>query len=325
MQFIDMSAPGDADVMFVNTGEKPSLKSGEVLIRVSAAGVNRPDVIQRKGAYPPPVDASPILGLEVAGVIEACAAGVNGWQVGDKVCALTNGGGYAEYVAVPAGQCLPVPAGFSMVEAAALPETCFTVWSNLYDRANLQQGETLLVHGGAGGIGTTAIQLATALGARVLATAGTDEKCRACEALGATRAINYRTENFVDVIKAELPAGVDVILDIVGGSYIQKNIDCAAANGRIVNIAYLQGAKAEVNFMRVMLKRLTLTGSTLRSQPLAEKAAIAAKLKQHVWPLLQRGAFKPLIDQVYPFANVVEAHRKMENNLLIGKLVLQLD
>lgn len=325
MQFVDMREPGTPAVLHISCGEIPALREGEVLIRVAAAGVNRPDIIQRQGNYPPPADASPILGLEVSGEVVAVAEGVATPAVGDRVCALTNGGGYAEYVAVPARQCLPVPVGFSMIEAAALPETCFTVWSNLFDRAHLQSGETLLVHGGAGGIGSTAIQMAAALGVTVFATAGSAEKCQACVELGASRAINYKEEDFVEVIRAESPgAGVDVILDMVGGDYIQRNINCAAQDGRIVNIAFLQGAKAEVNFMRVMLKRLTLTGSTLRSQSADFKADVASALRQHIWPLLEQGLMRPRIDAVFELAEVAFAHQKMESGDLIGKLVLSL-
>jgi NADPH2:quinone reductase len=318
-----MRDPGGPEVLQLATCARPRPKAGEVLIRVAAAGINRPDIIQRQGNYPPPADASPVLGLEVAGIVVEQGEGVQDPALGARVCALANGGGYAEYVAVPAAQCLPVPAGFSWVEAAALPETCFTVWSNLFDRARLQPGETLLVHGGAGGIGSTAIQLAAAMGVTVFATAGSAAKCQACVELGATRAINYREEDFVEVIRAETPeAGADVILDMVGGDYIQRNINCAAQDGRIVNIAFLCGSRAEVNFMRVMLKRLTLTGSTLRSQSNDFKAAIAVALREQAWPLLEQGRVRPRIDATFALAEAATAHRKMESGELIGKLVL---
>lgn len=314
--------PGAAELMHLVTGDTPPIKPDEVLIRVTAAGVNRPDVMQRQGLYPPPEGASPILGLEVAGEVVAVGEQVRRWQLGDSVCALVNGGGYASHVAVAAAQCLPLPAGFTWQQAAALPETLFTVWHNLMQRARLQSGETLLVHGGSSGIGIMAIQLARALGVRVFATAGSDAKCEACAALGA-EAINYRTQDFVSDIKARTEGrGVDVILDMVGGSYIQKNIAVAAKDGRIVSIAFMQGSTAEINFMPLMLKRLTLTGSTLRAQSPAAKALIAQELEAQVWPLLAEGKIRPLIDRVYSFALVVAAHQRMESSEHIGKLVL---
>lgn len=326
MKYIDITEPGGPEVLQLREGPAPEAAAGELLIKVEAAGVNRPDVIQRLGLYPPPPDASPIPGLEVAGTVSAIGAGVEGWAVGDAVCGLANGGGYAEYVAIPAGQCLPIPAGLSMVEAAALPETCFTVWTNVFDRAALTAGETLLVHGGAGGIGTTAIQMAVAMGATVYATAGDVEKCQACQSLGVKRAINYREEDFVEVIKADTnKRGVDVILDMVGGEYLQRNIDVAAQDGRIVNIAFLQGPVAEVNFMPVMLKRLTLSGSTLRPRTAEVKAAIAANLRQHIWPAIEAGKIKPLVDATFPLAQAADAHSKMERGELIGKIVLTID
>ncbi len=326
MKYIDITEPGGPEVLQPAQGDKPSVVAGELLIKVAAAGINRPDVVQRMGLYPPPPGASPIPGLEVSGTVDAMGEGVEGWQVGDQVCGLANGGGYAEYVAIPAGQCLPIPKGLSLVEAAALPETCFTVWSNLFDRAGLKKGETLLVHGGAGGIGTTAIQMAVAMGVTVYATAGDAEKCAACENLGATRAINYREEDFVEVIMTETQMnGVNVILDMVGGDYLQRNINVAAQDGRIVNIAYLQGPKAEVNFLPVMLKRLTLTGSTLRPQTAAVKSAIANNLQQHIWPAIEAGQIKPQVDATFPLADAAEAHRKMESGQLIGKIVLTVD
>ena len=324
MRYVDLPEFGDAGLMRLAESERPAPAAKEVLIRVIAAGVNRPDVIQRQGFYPAPPGASPVLGLEVAGEIAAVGADVSEWQVGDRVCALVNGGGYAEYALAPAAQCLPVPPGLDMVQAAALPETFFTVWSNVFQRCNLQAGETLLVHGGASGIGTTAIQLACAFGARVFATVGSDEKAAACEQLGAELAINYRCDDFYSVLKERLgKRGVDVTLDIVGGEYIEKNIKLAAVEGRIVNIAFLQGSVAEVNFMPMMLKRLTLTGSTLRPQSGSEKAAIAKLLLEKVWPLLEAGKIVPVIAATFGLEQVADAHRLMESNQVIGKIVLR--
>lgn len=325
MRYIDLPEHGAADNMVVAEGEKPVPGRGEVLIRVAAAGVNRPDIVQRAGFYPPPPGASPVLGLEVAGEVVSVGEGVERYTIGDRVCALTNGGGYAEFAAVPERQCLPVPQGLSMVEAAALPETFFTVWSNLFRRANLQRGEVLLVHGGSSGIGTAAIQIAQSLGARVFTTAGSDEKCRACEQLGAERAINYRREDFVDVVREATDGhGADVILDMVGGEYVDRNIQLAARDGRIVNIAFLGGAKVEVNMLPVMLKRLVLTGSTLRPEPAAVKAAIANDLEKRVWPLLAEGRIRPLIAATFALEQVADAHRLMESSSHIGKIVLTL-
>jgi len=323
MKFIDITDFGAADVLKIQEGSRPSAQPGEVLIKVIAAGVNRPDVVQRQGLYPAPPGASPILGLEVSGVIEALGEGVTQWKVGDKICALTNGGAYAEYVTAPAAQCLPIPSGLSMIEAAALPETCFTVWSNLFDRVQLKAGETLLVHGGSSGIGTTAIQMAKAMGIRVFTTAGSDKKCQSCLNLGAEIAINYHDADFVEVIKdATNKKGVDVILDMVGGDYIAKNFKIAALEGRIVNIAYLQGPVAKVNFLPVMLKRLTVTGSTLRPQSADTKAAIANNLKEFIWPLIESIEIKPVIAQCFPLEQATEAHTLMESNKHIGKIVL---
>ena len=326
MQYIDITAPGDADVLQMLEGDKPAPEAGELLIRVAAAGVNRPDIVQRMGLYPPPPGASPILGLEVSGTVEAIGkdAESSQWQVEDRVCGLANGGGYAEYVCVPAAQCLPVPAGLSLEQAAALPETCFTVWSNVFDRAGLQAGESLLVHGGSSGIGTTAIQMARALGARVFTTAGSAEKCQACLDLGAEIAVNYREQDFVgELFVASGAQGVDVILDMVGGDYVDKNIQLAAMDGRIVNIAFLQGSQVQVNMLPVMLKRLTLSGSTLRPQSAAAKAAIARQLRERVWPEIEAGAIAPVIDQVFPLAEAAAAHRLMESSEHIGKIILQ--
>lgn len=322
MQYIAINHAHNRQELCVQYLPKPSPMADQVLIRVCAAGINRPDILQRQGMYPAPADASPILGLEVAGEIVACGEDVSVWSVGDKVCALVNGGGYAEYAVAPAAQCLPIPQGFSYVQAAALPETFFTVWHNLWQRAQLTSGESLLVHGGASGIGTTAIQLAVARGVRVFTTVGSVAKAEACEQLGAI-AINYREQDFVAVIKEQTQGkGVDVILDMVGGSYIQRNFSVAAKDARIVNIAFLQGSKIEVDFMPLMLKRLTLTGSTLRAQSPQIKASIAQQLKQQVWPLLDAQHIKPVIDSVFPFANAAQAHARMESNLHIGKIIL---
>ncbi len=303
----------------------PVPKANEVLIRVHAAGINRPDILQRQGLYPPPADASPILGLEVAGEIVACGEQVQRWQVGDKVCALVNGGGYAEYAVAPAAQCLPIPEPFSFIEAAALPETFFTVWHNLFQRARLQAGESLLIHGGSSGIGTCAIQLANVFGAKVISTAGSVEKCTAITILGAT-AINYHEQDFVAEVKALTAGqGANVILDMVGGDYIQRNFSAAAKDARIVNIAFLNGSKVNIDLMPLMLKRLTLTGSTLRAQPAEAKANIAQELEVQVWPLLTAKKIKPVIDSVFPFAQVVDAHRRMESNQHIGKIILTIN
>lgn len=326
MRYIDLPEHGGPEVMQLAEGDRPEPAAGEVLVRVAAAGVNRPDIVQRMGLYPPPEGASPIMGLEVAGEVAALGEGVGRWQIGDRVCALANGGGYAEYACVPASQCLPVPEGLSLTEAAALPETFFTVWSNVFDRAGLQPGEILLVHGGSSGIGTAAIQIARALGSRVFATAGSDEKCAACEKLGAERAINYKTEDFVGVVREATGGhGADVILDMVGGDYVDRNIQLAARDGRIVNIAFLQGAKVQVNMLPVMVKRLTLTGSTLRPQPAAVKAAIADALESRVWPLLAGGRIRPQMAATFPLAQVADAHRLMESSTHIGKIVLTSD
>lgn len=323
MKFIDIQQPGGPEVLVLREGEAPQPNAGEVRIRVAAAGVNRPDVVQRMGLYPAPPGASPIPGLEVAGEIDLLGDGVSDWKVGDKVCALVNGGGYAEYVCVSAGQCLPVPKGLSMEEAAALPETCFTVWSNVFERAGLKPGEAFLVHGGSSGIGTTAIQMAALWGAQVYTTAGSDEKCQACLQLGALQAVNYREQDFVEVLRAATGGkGIDVTLDMVGGDYIARNIKLAAMDGRIVNIAYLQGAVANVNFMPVMLKRLTVTGSTLRPQTTAVKTAIAKALLNTVWPWIETGQMRVVMAARFPLAQASEAHALMESNAHIGKIVL---
>lgn len=323
MTCIEITAPGAPEVLKPATRPTPQPGPGEILIKVAAAGVNRPDVLQRYGKYPPPPGASDLPGLEVAGRVAALGAGVAGFTVGDKVCALISGGGYAEYCLAPAPQCLPVPGRLSMVEAAAVPETFFTVWTNVFERGRLKAGETFLVHGGASGIGTTAIQLAKAFGARVLATAGTPEKCAACQALGAERAINYKTEDFVAVAK-DLTGGkgVDLTLDMVGGDYVGKNIEMARVEGRIVQIAFLRSPKTEVNLAPLMMKRLTLTGSTLRARSVEEKGAVAAAVRQNVWPLLESGQVKPVIHATFPLADAAGAHRLMEADTHIGKIVL---
>jgi NADPH:quinone reductase len=324
MQAIEISQFGPPEVLKTCERPLPVLKAGEVLIKVHAAGINRPDVLQRTGNYPVPPGASDLPGLEVAGEIVDGDLSGSALKLGDMVCALVQGGGYAEYCAAPAAQCLPIPRGWSAVEAASLPETFFTVWSNVFDRCHLAAGETLLVQGGTSGIGVSAIQIATALGHRVFATAGSDEKCRACEELGAERGINYRTEDFTEVIKALTDGkGVDVILDMVGGDYVPREVSCLADDGRLGLIALLGGAKASVNLGQVLLRRLTITGSTLRPRPVEFKAAIAARLLQQVWPLLESGKIKPVIHQVFPLDQAAEAHRLMESSTHIGKIVLQ--
>ena len=303
----------------------PTPGPGEVLIRVHAAGVNRPDLLQLAGHYPPPEGASDILGLECAGEIVELGKGVAGWAVGDRVCALLTGGGYAEYATAPAGQCLPIPRGLSPVEAASLPETFFTVWSNLFDRAGLQRGESLLVHGGTSGIGVAAIQIASHMDVRVMATAGSGEKCQACRDLGAALAVNYKEDDFVPLArKFGGGKGVDVILDMVGGDYVARNINALAPDGRLVNIAFLKGSKVELDLMGVMLKRLTLTGSTLRARDPAFKAAIARALKTHVWPLLESAKVRPVIYATFPLEQASQALRLMESGAHIGKIVLEL-
>lgn len=323
MRVVEITEPGSADVLRVAQRCIPSPGEHEVLIKVNAAGINRPDVFQRKGLYPPPPGASEIPGLEVAGEIVALGRAVTQWHCGDRVCALLTGGGYAQYVIAPAVQCLPVPEGLSMREAAALPETCFTVWANVFMTAQLKENEIFLVHGGAGGIGTMAIQFAKTAGARIFATASSNEKCHACKQLGAEYAVNYQTEDFVEVLKSRTDGrGVDVILDMMGGDYLQKNIDLAATNGRIVMIAFLGGAKATVNFMPLMLKRLMLTGSTLRVQSTEFKARIANALQQQIWPFIAMGRVRPLIFASFPLEAAAAAHRLMESNQHIGKIVL---
>lgn len=325
MRFIDIEKPGGPEVMRMKRGALPTFDDDEVLIQVAAIGVNRPDIMQREGAYPAPDGASKVMGLEVAGFVAAVGKDASPWRVGQRVCALTNGGGYAEFVSVPARQCLNVPEAIDFTVAAALPEALFTVWSNVYERGALGVGETLLIHGGSSGIGSIAIQMARITGARVYATAGTEAKCRVCEKLGALRGINYNKEDFVEVMKQITGRGADVILDMVGGDYIQRNIQAAAKDGRIVNIAYQQGASAQVNFMPVMLKRLTLTGSTLRSRSKIEKAMIARHVSRKIWPAVLAERIKPIIHKVYPLDDVADAHRELEAGKLIGKIILVTD
>jgi len=324
MKFVEISRPGAPEVLQLSESALPEVQVEDVLIRVAAAGVNRPDIAQRQGRYAPPPGASPHPGLEVAGTVSATGAGVTGFAIGDPVCALVNGGGYAEYVSVPCGQCLPVPAGLSMVQAAALPETLFTVWANVFERGGLKGGETFLVHGGASGIGTVAIQLAAAWNARVFTTAGSAQKCQVCRDLGAELAVNYRQEDFVAVLKdATGGAGVDLILDMVAGPYLSRNVALAAQNGRIVMIAALGGASAELAVFPVMAKGLVITGSLLRPRTSAQKAALAGALRKHVWPLLERGKVAPVIHRVFPLAEAASAHALMESGEHIGKIVLQ--
>jgi len=324
MRAIEITEPGPAEVLRLCERPMPILKDGEILIKVHAAGVNRPDVVQRTGHYPVPPGASDLPGLEVAGeIVDGDLAG-SAFAKGDMVCALVQGGGYAEYCAAPLVQCLPVPKGLSAIEAASLPETYFTVWSNVFDRVGLHGSETLLVQGGTSGIGVTAIQLAKAFGHRVFATAGSDEKCRKCEALGAERGINYRSEDFVAVVK-ELTEGkgVDVILDMVGGDYVAREINCLADDGRLAIIALLGGTKAALDLAQLLRRRLTVTGSTLRPRSREFKAAIVAKLVQHVWPLLEAGKIKPVIHQTFPLEQAVQAHLLMESSQHVGKIMLQ--
>ena len=324
MRAIEITGPGKPDVLQLCERPRPVLKPGEVLIQVHAAGVNRPDVLQRLGYYPGPPGASDLPGLEVAGEIVEGDLSKTPFKLGDMVCALVQGGGYAEYCAAPLQQCLPIPAGLTALEAASLPETFFTVWSNVFDRSHLAGDDTLLVQGGSSGIGVTAIQIATALGHRVFATAGSDDKCRACEKLGAVRAINYRTEDFVAVVK-ELTGGkgVDVILDMVAGDYLAREIDCLADDGRIALIALLGGAKASVDLGQVLRRRLSISGSTLRPRPVAFKAAIAWRLQEKVWPLIELGKIRPVIYKTFPLEQAARAHELMESSTHVGKIMLQ--
>lgn len=322
MTAVEITAPGAPDVLQVTQRPIPTAASGEVVIKLAYAGVNRPDALQRAGLYNPPIGTSDLPGLEGAGVISEVGAGVTEWAVGDEVCALLPGGGYAQYVATCAAHCLPIPQGLTLNQAACLPETYFTVYSNVFQRGGLQAGETFLVHGGSSGIGTTAIQLAHLFGARVFATAGSEKKCQACKDLGAERVINYRNEVFEDVLKP--CGGVDVILDMVGGDYIQRNLKSLADDGRLVQIAFLQGPKATLNLVQMMTRRLTLTGSTLRPQSDLAKAKIAAALLKHVWPHLASGRIMPVMDGEFPLAEAARAHERMESSQHIGKIVLKI-
>ena len=320
---IEISKPGGPDVLKPVERPDPKPGAGEVLIRVAAAGVNRPDVMQRRGAYPPPPGASDLPGLEVSGTIEAIGAGVSAWRAGDRVCALISGGGYATLCVAPAAQCLPIPKGMDLVDAAAVPETFCTVWTNVFDRGHLKAGETALFHGGSSGIGTTAIQVAHARGSRVLATAGTDEKCRVCEQLGAERAINYKTEDFAAVVKDVTKGrGVDLILDIIAGDYIPRDLQALAIEGRLVVIGLQGGETATFDMRRILGRRLTVTGSTLRPRSVEEKGAIIDALKKEVWPLLESGKVKPLIYKRLPLKDAAAAHALMESSEHIGKIVL---
>ena len=323
MTAIEIERPGGPEVLRAVQRPVPNLAPGEVLVQVEAAGVNRPDVMQRLGKYPPPPGASDIPGLEIAGTIVSVADGASRWHVGDRICALVSGGGYAEYCAAPAVQCLPIPDGLDAIAAGAIPETFFTVWTNVFERGRLAAGQRLLVHGGASGIGTTAIQLARASKAIVFATAGTNDKCAACRSLGAAVAINYRTQDFVDVVRTETSAaGVDVILDIMGADYFARNIDCLALNGRLLQIGLMSGAKAEINLTAVLHRRLTITGSTLRARTVAEKGALAREVETHVWPLLAAGRVAPVIDRVFPLTAAADAHQRLESGEHVGKVVL---
>ena len=326
MRFITTTGIGGPDVMRLEQGFAPQIGPHDLLIEVYAAGVNRPDLMQRAGFYPPPPDASPSMGLEVAGVVAAVGDDIIDWHPGDRVCGLTNGGGYAEYVAVPVGQCLPIPGKLTFDEAAALPETFFTVWANVFERAQLQPNETFLVHGGSGGIGSAAIQMAKAWGARVITTAGSDLKCKACERLGADLVINYHNQDFVSEVKSfTSKLGVDVILDMIGGDYVERNLAAAAVEGRILNIAFQKGSQVNLDLMKLMLKRITLTGSTLRVRSSAYKAEIANQLHRYIWPLIDTGRIRPQVYKVLPLSEVAQAHRLLESGEVIGKLVLSVN
>jgi NADPH:quinone reductase len=324
MRYVKAREPGPPDVLTLDTTSTPSPKSGEVLIEVAYAGINRPDCIQRAGLYPPPPDASPILGLEVSGRVVALGDGVEQWRIGDAVCALTPGGGYAEYCAAPAVHCLTHPRGLTPLEAASLPENYFTVWNNLFDRVHLKAGETVLIHGGSGGIGLAAIQLAKAFGATPITTVGSAEKAAFCHGIGAAHVINYREQDFVaEVATITAKKGVDVVLDIVGGDYIEKNMKSLALEGRMAIIAFLQGSKVTVDWRHIMMRRLTVTGSTLRASPVQRKAEIARSVREKVWPLFEAKKIKPVIFRVFPMAEAAEAHRLMESSAHIGKIMLE--
>jgi NADPH2:quinone reductase len=323
MQYVLAREPGPPDVLTVAETEVPAPKRGEVLLRVAYAGVNRPDCVQRAGGYPPPADASPVLGLEVSGTVVALGEGVEAWRVGDAVCALTPGGGYAEYCTTPAAYCLPPPRGLSLLEAASLPENYFTVWHNVFERGHLREGETLLVHGGSSGIGLAAIQLAKAFRASAITTVGNAAKAAFCHDIGADHVIEYREQDFAtEVARITAKRGVDVVLDMVGGDYIERNLKCLALEGRLVFIAFLRGGRAEIDWRHIMLKRLTVTGSTMRASPHERKAAIAQALRARVWPLFEAGVLKPVIYRVLPLAEAAAAHSLMESSQHIGKIML---
>lgn len=314
----------DDKSLCIEQDQAPSPGPGEILIKVAAAGLNRADLLQRMGLYPPPEDASPIMGLEVAGEVLSLGDGVEDWAVGDPVCALTHGGGYADHAIAPVGQCLPIPSGYSMEQAAALPEALLTVWHNIFQRAALQPGEKVLIHGGASGIGTLGIQMSRALGGEVYTTAGSDEKCRALEALGATRAFNYKTEDFEQALtELGLKDRINVILDMAGGDFIQKNINVAAPEGRIVYIAFIRGFSSEVNFAPLLIKRVTLTGSTLRAQSFEQKTVMTREIREHVYPHLDNGEIKPIVDRVFELAEVAAAHEYMQSGAHMGKIILR--
>lgn len=325
MRVVEIRTPGGPEALVASSRPRPMIGPFEVLIAVEAAGVNRADALQRQGKYPPPPGVTEIPGLEVAGRVFEVGPQVRGVRQGDRVCALVSGGGYADYVVAHEGSVLPLPAGLSMIEAAALPEACFTVWTNVFERGQLAEGEVFMIHGGTSGIGVTAIQLAKAFGARVIATAGSPEKCQACRDLGADLAINYNETDFVEAVKEFTGGrGANVILDMVGGDYIARNVKAAARDGRIVNIAYQNGARVQFDFLPVMLKRVTLTGSTLRVRPDADKAEIGAALREYVWPLVASGHLRPVVDSVFPLERAADAHRRMESSQHVGKIILEL-
>ena len=324
MRYISMREPGPPDVLVAADGPLPQLKPGEVLIEVAYAGVNRPDCLQRSGAYPPPADASPVVGLEVAGRIAALGEGVTTWQIGDEVCALTPGGGYAEYCATPAGFCLPIPAGLTLREAAGIPENYFTVWYNVFDRVHLTAGESILIHGGTSGIGLAAIQLAKAFGATVYTTAGSTEKVAFCSTMGADHAFDYKVQDFVaEVFRITGKRGVNVVLDMVGGDYVEKNLKCLALEGRLTQIGFLNGSRVDVDLRHVLMKRLTVTGSTLRASPAARKVELANSLREKVWPLFAQRRLQVVIQETFPLAQADKAHALMESGRLIGKVILK--
>jgi len=326
MRYVDIREPGPPDVLHMVEGPLPQAKAGEVLVEVAYAGVNRPDCLQRAGAYPPPADASPVPGLEIAGRVAALGDGVTQWKIGDEVCALTPGGGYAQYCTTPAGFCLPLPPGLSMREAACVPETYFTVWYNLFERIRFDAGESVLIHGGTSGIGLTAIQLCKAFGATVFTTAGSDDKVAFCRAMGAEHALNYKTQDWAaELWKLTGKKGVNVVLDMVGGDYVQKNLRSLASDGRMSQIAFLQSSVVEIDMRLIMMKRLVVTGSTLRASPSSRKVALAQALREKVWPLFGEGKLKVVIAQTYPLAEAAKAHALMESGRLVGKIALQIE